>query len=267
VRQHLDEVDEHRRALLEGPLGLLSGRDVPSAVSVSPSGQSETLPRPAVAALPPMQRRPDRPAAAAAPVRGLPKRLLLQVDGGGSFLLLRAERIAIGRAGPGASADLQLISDLSDRQAEVIRTAEDYFVVSNSGVELGGRPVDHALLQDGDRIRLGRRVRLTFLRPSKKSETAVLDLGDGVRTTNDCRRVILWSGPLLMGSTKECHVRLAPSLGGVILMERDGSLAVKQMGPAGQVTPLAIGAQMEFGELRFSVQACSDQSDAGRVVG
>lgn len=180
------------------------------------------------------------------------------MDGGGSFLLLRGERITIGRAGTGASADLQLISDLSERQAEVIRAGEDYFVVSNSGVELGGRPVDHALLQDGDRLRLGRRIRLTFLRPSKKSPTAVLDLGDGVRTTSDCRRVILWSGPLLMGGARECHVRLGPSMGGVILLERDGGLAVKPMGPAGQAAPLAIGMVMEIGELRFSVRECPE---------
>jgi tetratricopeptide (TPR) repeat protein len=267
VRQHLAEVDEHRRALLAGPLGLLSGRDVPSAVSVAMDGGDETLPTPVRPASPPVARRPVPPVEDGRRPCSLPKRLLLQVDGGGSYVLLRGERIAIGRAGPGASADLQLISDLSDRQAEVIRAGEDYFVVSNSGVELGGRPVDHALLQDGDRLRLGRRIRLTFLRPSKKSETAVLELGDGVRTTSDCRRVILWGGPLLMGSTRECHVRLSPSLGGVILMERDGGLAAKQMGAAGQVIPLAIGTAMEIGELRFSVQACPDPSDAGKVIG
>lgn len=254
ARQHLAEVDEHRRALLEGPLGLLSGRDVPSAVSAALPGSDETLPGPVRAAAPAQARCANRPAAELRQASPLPKRLLLQVDGGGSFLLLRGERIAIGRAGPGATADLQLLSDLSDRQAEVIRAGEDYFVVSSSGVELGGRPVDHALLQDGDRLRLGRRVRLTFLRPSKKSATAALDLGDGVRTTGDCRRVILWGGPLLMGSTRECHVRLGPSLGGVILTERDGGLVMKPMGPAGEVVPLAIGAAVEVGELRFSVQ-------------
>ena len=69
-------------------------------------------------------------------------------------------------------------------------------------LELAGKPVDYALLADGDRIRLGRRVRLTFRRPSLKSNTAFLELGEGVRTTTDCRRVLLWGGPILIGSTR-----------------------------------------------------------------
>jgi tetratricopeptide (TPR) repeat protein len=314
VRGHLNVLEEHRRALLEGPLGLLSGQDVPTAVGprapggitgsrragslgrgAAPRGgrthqADETLPAgppglapgasPTGRAAAP--RRLAGPGAPSAPHHGfLPKRLLLRIDGVGSFLLLRGDRVSIGRAGPGASADLQLISDLSERQAEIIRAGEDYFVVSNSGVELAGRQVDHALLQDGDRIRLGKRIRLKFRRPSLKSTTAALDLGDGVRTTTDCRRVILWSGPLLMGPARECHVRLSPGLGGAILMERGGQLCLKPMGPGGRVwhgrpagvataetvVTIPLGVQTEVGDLRLSIQPWSGRSSAGRVIG
>lgn len=185
--------------------------------------------------------------------------MLLRIDGVGSFLLLRGERVSIGRAGPGATADLRLVSDLSERQAEIIRAGDDCFIASSGGVELAGHPVDYALLQDGDRIRLGRRVRLTFLRPSKKSSTAVLDLGDGVRTTTDCRRVILWSGPLIMGSTRECHVRLSPSVGGAILTEREGRLYFRPMTGSGEMLAVKPGTPAEWGELRFKLQPWDEE--------
>jgi len=255
VREHLTALDDHRRAVLAGPLGLLLGPDVGSQVSMAAAGADETIRRPALRQPEPIARQ----AADAGDAGRMTTRMLLRIDGVGSFLLLRGERISIGRAGPGASADLQLLSDLSDRQAEIVRAGEDYFIASNAGVELAGHPVDYALLQDGDRIRLGRRIRLTFLRPSKKSSTAVLDLGDGVRTTTDCRRVILWSGPLILGSTRESHVRLSPSVGGAILMEREGRLYFRPMSDSGKMSVITPGSTAEWGELRFSLQPWSEE--------
>lgn len=254
VRKHLSVLETHRRALLEGPLGLLSGEDVPSTVQDRTHNGKETRianddltlpPPPRAHQAPPSDPRPPFPV--------LSRRMLLRIDGIGSFLLLRGDRLSIGRAGPGATADLQLVSDLSERQSEIVRAGEDYFLVAQSGVELAGQAVDHALLQDGDRIRLSKRIRLKFRRPSLKSSAAVLDLGDGVRTTADCRRVILWSGPVLMGSRRECHIRLDHQLGDFVLMERGGRLYVKPMGPHGEATPIVLGEQKAVGDLRFSV--------------
>jgi hypothetical protein len=160
-----------------------------------------------------------------------------------------------------------LLSDLAERQAEIIRAAEDYFVVATSGVELAGRRVDHALLQDGDRLALGKRVRLTFRRPSLKSTTASLDLGEGVRTAGDCRRVILWSGPLLLGNSTDCHIRLP--VGGLILMERAGTVVVRPVGSGQAVTALPLGVTTTVGELDMRVQSFngSGSGGVGRVVG
>ena len=296
VRKHLNVLEEHRRALLEGPLGLISGHEVPSALGAKsvaatrapglgrgahpsearlPQGD-ETSPAVAVQGMKPAdivaapRPRPGAlgPEAQESPQHGhIPKRLLLRIDGVGTFLLLRGDRIGIGRSGPGATADIQLISDLAERQAEIIRAGEDYFIVAESGVELAGRHVDHALLQDGDRIRLGKRIRMKFLRPSLKSTAAALDLGDGVRTMTDCRRVILWRGPLIMGSTRECHVKLSPSLGGAILMERGGRLFIKPTRPGGHAVPVTLGAQTELGGLRLSIRSWPEQSGAGKVIG
>lgn len=250
VRKQLGVVEDAHRALLEGPLGLMLGQAMTLGPrDRKPVGELVTQPAPPVpvaAAAPPV-------CAVAAPatgrnaqplVVGLPRRLLLRIDGVGSFLLLRGDRISIGRGGPGSTADLPLISDLAERQAEIVHAGEDYFIVAETGVDLAGRPVDHALLQDGDRIRLSKRIKLTFRRPSLKSSAAALDLGESVRTTTDCRRVILWTGPILMGPTRECHVQLDHRLGGFVLMERGGRLYVKPVGLGGTATPVVLGEQM-----------------------
>ncbi len=264
AREHLEVVDEHRRALLEGPLGLLVGRDVTRPGVMDQCVAEETVSAPArrvrVVESAPLVVSP------AAEQGILPRRLLLRIDGVGSFLLIRGDRVTIGRAGGGA--DLELLSDLAERQAEVIRAAEDYFVVASSGVELAGRRVDHALLQDGDRLALGKRVRLTFRRPSLKSTTAALDLGEGVRTAGDCRRVILWGGPLLLGNSNDCHIRLP--VGGLILMERAGAILVRPVGHGHQpVTALPLGVTTTIGELGMRVQSFNGSSGGGvgRVVG
>ena len=95
----------------------------------------------------------------------------------------------------------------------------------------------------------------------------MLDLGDGVRTTTDCRRVILWSGPLLMGGTRECHIRLDPAAPAMILLEREGRLLLKPMGASSAAVPVALGVQTEAGELRLTLQPWTDQSGTGRVIG
>jgi len=249
TRASLEVLEEKQRSLMEGPLGAIAGRGPSPAVNRVAAGSKQTQSRALVPDGAPPRIEP------LAPANGhLPRRMLLRVDGVGSFLLLRGDRIGIGRAGPGASADLQLISDLSERQAEIIRAGEDYFLIGQKGVELAGLQVEHALLAHGDRIRLGSRVKLRFLRPSRKSPAAVLELGEGVRTTSDCRQVILWSGPVLFGNRQDCHVRFGASTGGLVLMESDGRMVMKALG-GGVAEPVALGKPLEMAGLRFSVQA------------
>ena len=107
--------------LLEGPLGLLAGRDVTRAGGTDQRVTEET------ASLPTRRARPIDAALVVSPAAEqglLPRRLLFRIDGVGSFLLIRGDRVSIGRAGGGA--DLELQSDLAERQAEIIRAAEDY---------------------------------------------------------------------------------------------------------------------------------------------
>src|SRR5262249_53122333 len=150
-------------------------------------------------------------------------------------LLLRSERIVIGRAG--TAADLPIISDLNERHAEIHRAGDDYFITAVSGVEVAGSPVRQALLSAGDRIQLGRRVRMTFDRPSRKSPAAVLSLGEGVRSVVDVRRVLLWTGPILLGPTTDCHIPLRGGMPGLVLVERGGQIQLRAL-PGGNTAGL-----------------------------
>ncbi len=272
ARSHLDTIESAVEAVMEGPLGLLvsaQNRSMSRKPREMPGLNGETLP---AVARPPIAREvPHGTGSPSAdvlpPTPGLPRRILLRMDGVGSFLLVRGDRVSIGRAGPGATADVQLVSDLSDRHAEIVRAGEDYFVVSQSGVELAGSNVDHALLQDGDRVRLGKRFRLKFRRPSLKSSAALLELGEGVRMDNDCRRVILWSGPVLIGGARECHVPASGGRGDFVLIERGGRMYVKPIGGASEATPVEFGAAIAIGDLRFTASALNSAPSTGRVIG
>lgn len=267
ARKHLDAIEAASEAIHEGPLGALAPARAANSwpgVNHKTPASGETLPAPELKR-PPVARTTE-PVEPHQATPGLPRRIMFRIDGVGSFLLVRGDRISVGRAGPGATADIQLVSDLSEKQADIVRAGEDYFVVSQSGVGLGGAHVDHALLQNGDRIRLGKRVRLKFHRPSLKSSAAILDLGEGVRMETDCRRVILWSGPVLIGQTRECHVAALNGRGDFVLMERGGRMYVKRVGPSSDATPVEFGVATAVGDLRFTATPIAS-STAGRVIG
>lgn len=260
TRDQLNQLDDLRRSVLEGPLACFVSHDAHRAVDpVHEHSMTMAPPRPAA---PPVLQALASPT----PEQGH-RRLMLRIDGVGSFLLLNSQRVSIGRAGTGATADLQLVSDLADRQAEIIRSGEDYFVAASGGVELAGKAVEHALLQNGDKVRLGHRVRLRFLRPSRKSAAAVLELGEGVRMASDCRRAILMGGPLIISPRRDSHIVTPPGSGDYVLMMRDGAVMLKPTGSSSGATALALGAPLNVGDLRIGVQAVADGSTVGRVVG
>lgn len=261
----LDSLQECRQSLLSGPLGLISDGRMPAGITMTPD-DAPRRPTHATAAAPPTYRAAQG-SLVEPPGNGLPRRLVLRIDGVGTFLLLRGDRVTIGRAGPGASADLELFADLSERQAQIIRSGEDYFIAGVHGVELAGRKVEHALLQHDDRIRLGSRVKLRYLRPSSKSVTSLLDLGEGIRTTCESRRVVLWGGPLIMAPSRDAHVVLPGGTSGVVLLERNGQLLAKLMTGREAARTVALGSPFVIGDLRLSLAAMDRSASPGRVVG
>jgi len=224
----LRQLDELQTALFAGPLG--------DRVVLSPSpkdgGQSRGL-QPARIGARPEGRGSELDDTVALPERigvagGVPDRLLLLVDGGGSYLILRGGQASVGRAASEHPADVPLFSDVAERHANVARVDDDYFLFGVKEVEVGGNKTQHQLLRDGDRIVLGKKAKFTFRLPSRKSPSAVLELSDTTKMPNDVRRVVLFHQHATVGNGPTAHILCRHAGTPLVLFERNGQLWIRQ---------------------------------------
>jgi len=231
--EQLRQLDEIRTAVCAGPLGdrVDSAAVADHPFTPPPLGDTVAI--------------PDRVHCDA----GLPERLLLLVDGGGSYLLLRGDRASIGRVMSGDPADVPVLSDLAERHASINRIDDDYFLISSKEVEVGGCKTQHHLLRDGDRIVLGQRAKFTFRIPTRKSSTAVLDLSDTTKLPNDVRRVVLLRHHATMADTPGAHIRCRHAGLPLVLFERGGAMWLRQKSDGhvdAEAVRLPLGSPVEF---------------------
>ncbi len=266
VERQLQQVNEAVTELQGGALG-----SVPPAF-VAPTDQQSAEKQSNERATMPPRPTPGRDEAAGAgmaPLISCPDRMLMLVDGVGSFLLLLNDRVSIGRMAADNHADIPLVADLAERHADIARLDEDYLLFAQREVKVNDRTVQRRVLLDGDRLTLGRHVRLTFRMPSRKSPTAVLDLGDRSRIANDVRRVILFSKQAIIGPAAQSHVVVPNARHELVLFERGGSLWL-QSHPVGescrisnrQARPVRIGQTIEQSGVSFCVREWSGSGPA-----
>jgi tetratricopeptide (TPR) repeat protein len=246
--------------LTAGPLGALGAAPAPTR----PERLAELEETRRVAARP---LGADEPRAAV--TNGLAERLLMLVDGGGSFLLLRGARVTVGRAAADQPADIAITSDLAERHAEIARLDEDYFLLSGREVTVAGRNTRHQLLRDGDRVVLGRQAKFTFRLPSRKSASAVLDLSDTTRMPADIRRVVLLQGHATVGAGSAAHIACHQADRAYVLFERAGMLWIRPQGfgpVQTEARPIEIGKTIEIGDLSFVIQPWFNRSIPARLA-
>lgn len=240
----LKVLDERLMALQAGPLGERwddTKDPSPAGQARTPGGLDETV----------------LLAKAPADMGLLPERLLLIIDGGGSFLLHRGDRVSIGRAASSRPADVAVFSDLAEHHADVARTEEDYFLFSPREVQVNGVVTRQALLQDGDRLVMGRKARFVFRTPSRRSASAVLELSDGTRMADDVRRVILFRGHALIGVGPTVHATCTTARRPLVLYERAGQLWLRPESSAadpGTAIPVPLGESVEVEGIRLIVK-------------
>ncbi len=242
----LQQLDELHTSLMAGPLGdewtlPPEGRMTPLTPTSGPAALDDTI------AIPLRTPSSER----------LPSRLMLIVDGGGTCLLLLNQAVSIGRAACDDPADVPLISDIGERHANVTRTDEDYFLVSARDVDVAGAPTRHRLLRDGDRIVLGRKAKLTYRMPSRRSLTAVLELSDTTRMPNDVRRVLLFHQHALIGAGSGAHVPCRHAGVPLVLFERGGALWVRAKNDGhvdAEARLLPLGESVEIAGVRMVLQ-------------
>jgi hypothetical protein len=249
--EHLRVLTENYATVSAGPLGdrmdRQHGRGLPPARiddrTTRPSSLDDTVGLPSI-------RRGGECA--------LPDRVLLLVDGGGSYLILRGNAASLGRVAAEHPADIPVYSDVAERHANIQRVDDDYFVFGTKEIEVGGRPVQHQLLRDGDRVVLGKKAKFNFRVPSRKSPSAVLELSDTTKMPNDVRRVVLFHQSATLGQGSTAHILCRHAALPLVLFERGGGLWIRQQNDGhadGAAKAVRLGESIEIGGVSLTLQA------------
>lgn len=259
----LDRIDDICTELLASPLGnadLGDGKMMPQ----DRQGQEDQRSRqrlgdrqrvdPVIAGLDDTVALPARAGVVAGQ---LPEHLLLLVDGGGSYLILRGDRTSIGRFACDHPADVPILSDIAERHANIARVDDDYFLFASKDVEVAGRTTRNKLLRDSDRIVLGRKAKFTFRLPSRRSTSAVLELSDSTRMPQDVRRIVLFDRHVTIGQSHNGHVYCRHASPPLILFEREGAMWLRPKNDGhvhGAAVKLELGVPTELCGVSLSLE-------------
>lgn len=226
-------------ALQTGPLGLidpLSGPETGEAdffpEALKQSGRGKPL----------MSREIAEPSSDPKPVPG---RLLLQMDGIGSFLVFCGPRVTVGPISGSSPADLGLVVNPEAPIKAIERIEGDYFVSEPRGAS------SKRLLADGDRIEITPRCRMVFTLPNPASGTAMLKPGSARLPRSDIQGILLMDREILIGPARNCHIQSGQTSRTVTLFQRGGRLFAKS--ETGGQEAIEIGKTVMIGPLRLVV--------------
>ena len=247
------EAAERLDHLLGSPLGLLQARSS-TATRPAHDDADSLLSAPQLHEIHPMNSPTIDPPQVAAV---LPGRFVLQIDGVGSYLVLRGRRVSIGPVSHAQQPDIGLIADATGAVALIERAEEDYFIESHQPIQVNDRQVTRKLLVEGDRIGLSPRCRLKFSRPNPASATARLDFSSAKSPNPDIRQAILMDKEILIGSTAAAHVAHAQCTNKIMLTLRNnrlvlrGATATAGGNALGPDSPLPFNQTISCGPLRL----------------
>ncbi len=154
----------------------------------------------------------------------MPPRFVLQVDGVGSFIVFRETRVTVGPISSSARPMLALMADPNVPTIMLERMEGDYFLRSQTPVEVNGQAATEKLLADGDRITLSPRCSVRFHLPNPASTTAVLTVSGARLGRPDVKQVILMDRDILIGPFANDHIRTEKAQEPVALFVQNGRL-------------------------------------------
>jgi len=137
----------------------------------------------------------------------MPAKFVLQIDGVGSFVVFRDARITVGPISSSVRPMLALIADPNMPVVMLERVEGDYFIRSDTPIDVNGQSVTEKLLADGDRIALSSKCRIRFGLPNPASTTAVLTVSGARLSRPDIRQLILMDRDILIGPYINDHIR------------------------------------------------------------
>lgn len=244
ARQAAEVLDE----LAASPLGLDFDENRSSSQPQSDlSDRSDRSDRPA---------SPDKASSEARIESAIPSKFMLEIDGIGSFFVLREGRVTIGPVSSLARPIVGLMADPNLPVVTIERSEDDYFVRSPSPIQVNDAATTHKLLVDGDRISLSPRCVMKFNLANPASTTATLSLSSARLGRADVRQVILMDRDVLIGPTAGNHIVADFLDETVTLFAQDGRLFCKARGtilvddkPVGGHTGLPINKQIRIGQI------------------
>ncbi len=189
----------------------------------------------------------------------LPSKFMIQVDGAGTFCVVRQPLVTIGPISSSRVPDVALVAEPGAPVATIERNEDDYFVRA-AMVAVNDKPTNSKLLANGDRLALSPRCRMTFMLPNPASTTAVLDLSGARYPRADCRRVILLDRDIIIGPGSATHVRCDQLLEPVVLHLRGGRFVCESKSqvtvdgkPMDRVAGIPLGAHVDLGHASFVI--------------
>ncbi|MGE5609546.1 MAG: hypothetical protein ACM359_09855 [Bacillota bacterium] len=246
--KNLEVAGEALDQLQSGPLALLEEQGGGEAVT--------RVPQEPVQPVKPVPVIPIAPVAS--PAGSLPGKFVIQVDGVGSYLVVRGGRVTLGPISSSPVPDVGFLIEAHTPAIMVERIEEDYFLKTNAGAPVG---VGHGrLLANGERIALSPRCRMSFRLPSAASTTALLELHSARLSRADVRHVILLDREIIFSGGPSAHIRADELTEPAVLLVRDGRLVCQTKNeitidgrPADRSAAIPIGSHIRVGAVTFVV--------------
>jgi hypothetical protein len=132
----------------------------------------------------------------------------LWIDGVGGYGVYDQSEVVFGGRGSAPEA-IEITSDIPKQAFSIRYTGDDYLIqpFDRSKVEVHGKSIGEAcVLVNGDDIRIGDSVTLTFAKPCPLSDTAVLRLSSRHRWHDSIDGIILFRRICVLGPSAAAHV-------------------------------------------------------------
>ncbi len=197
---------------------------------------------------------------------GLPERLVLQIDGVGSALLLRQPKLKLGGPGRARSCDIALAGFPESGTLTVERLAGRYRLSADDVDEfsVNERRCQEKSLTDGDSVQVGKRCRFKFRRPTADVPTAVIELSGTRLSRPDIRSIVLFDETLVVGPGPSSHLVARNIDQPLILFVRNGVFHVRSglpdrsqrfaaNGTPQGAQPLMLDTPVEIGGTRVTI--------------
>lgn len=194
------------------------------------------------------------------PGQPMPARFVVQVDGVGSYMVLREASITLGPISSSRRPSVGLVADPNLPVAAIERAEGDYFIRTEQPIEINDKPVTEKLLMNGDKVAFSPRCRMKFHVPNAASTTAALSFTGARLPRADMKLAILLDRELIIGPGGSAHIRAARATESAALFVRDGRLFCRSDESltvdgkaANETTPLPLETAIKVGEISLVI--------------